>query len=209
MCTVYVSEEPNCSTNASQLKKSWTGKEQRALEQLLPFFPADPLAIPELCYREQCALYSWQSGGFAAFLCRRPLLQWLIVQLVTPEAFYDQVPISTRKVSNNYWQYSKCILFNYIYIYNCAKYQKFGPCFKNDLLSQISTVLEIKSHNKRCEHKMSLLTIEKLRVDVWPPAPPELLCLARGVVDPVRSVVWFESSGDDVKDVRRTFCFDH
>ena len=113
MCTVNVSEEPNCSTNASQLKKSWTGKEQRALEQLLPFFPADPLAIPELCYREQCALYSWQSGAFAAFLCRRPLLQWLLVQLVTPEAFYDQVPISTRKVSNNYWQYSKCLFFNY------------------------------------------------------------------------------------------------
>ena len=61
-------------------EKSWTGKEQREQrEQLLPFFPADPLAnaIPELCYREQIALYSWQSGAFAAFLCRRPLLQWL------------------------------------------------------------------------------------------------------------------------------------
>ena len=48
-CTVYVSEEPNCSTNDSQLKKS---NEQ----QLLPFFPAVPLAIPEFCYREQRAM---------------------------------------------------------------------------------------------------------------------------------------------------------
>ena len=57
----------------------------------------------------------------------------------------------------------------HIYIYNCAKYQKFGPCFKNDLLSQISTVLEIKSHNKRCEHRMSYLQYE-----------PPSRCLAPG-----------------------------
>ena len=63
-------------------EKSWTGKSKKSnelWEQLLPFFPADPLAnaIPELCYREQIALCSWQSGAFAVFLCRRPLLRWL------------------------------------------------------------------------------------------------------------------------------------